>query len=56
VSPVLSITESVIATVSEHVGDAAVLPPTREIGVLSGVAPDGGDGLEAWLRARRDER
>ena len=36
----LSITESVVATVSEHVGDAPVLSLTLEIGVLSGVVPD----------------
>jgi hydrogenase nickel incorporation protein HypA/HybF len=42
VSPVheLSITESVVATVSEHVGDATVLSLTLEIGALSGVVPD----------------
>jgi hydrogenase nickel incorporation protein HypA/HybF len=36
----LSITESVVATVSEHVGDATVHSLTLEIGALSGVVPD----------------
>lgn len=36
----LSITESVIATVSEHAGDSPVLVLTLEIGALSGVVPD----------------
>jgi hydrogenase nickel incorporation protein HypA/HybF len=36
----LSITESVIAAVSEHVGRGAVLSLTLEIGRLSGVVPD----------------
>jgi hydrogenase nickel incorporation protein HypA/HybF len=42
VSPVheLSITESVVATVSEHEGDIPVLSLTLEIGALSGVVPD----------------
>ena len=36
----LSITESVVATVSEHVGSSPVLSLTLEIGRLSGVVPD----------------
>jgi hydrogenase nickel incorporation protein HypA/HybF len=36
----LSITESVIAAVSEHVGPVPVLSLTVEIGRLSGVVPD----------------
>jgi len=36
----LSITESVVATVSEHAGSAPVLALTLEIGKLSGVVPD----------------
>jgi hydrogenase nickel incorporation protein HypA/HybF len=36
----LSITESVIAAVSEHVGDTPVQSLTLEIGSLSGVVPD----------------
>ena len=36
----LSITESVVATVSEHVGDSPVHALTLEIGRLSGVVAD----------------
>jgi hydrogenase nickel incorporation protein HypA/HybF len=36
----LSITESVIAAVSEHAGGSAVRSLTLEIGKLSGVVPD----------------
>ncbi|HYZ09133.1 MAG TPA: hydrogenase maturation nickel metallochaperone HypA [Pseudonocardiaceae bacterium] len=36
----LSITESVITTVSEHVGGAPVRAVTLEIGRLSGLVPD----------------
>ncbi len=36
----LSITQSVVATVSEHVGDAPVRALTLEIGQLSGLVPD----------------
>jgi hydrogenase nickel incorporation protein HypA/HybF len=36
----LSITESVVAAVCEHVGDTAVRSLTLEIGRLSGVVPD----------------
>jgi hydrogenase nickel incorporation protein HypA/HybF len=36
----LSITESVVATVSEHVGSSPVRSLTLEIGRLSGVVPD----------------
>jgi hydrogenase nickel incorporation protein HypA/HybF len=36
----LSITESVVAAVSEHVGDTTLLSLTLEIGALSGVVPD----------------
>src|ERR1700754_1846193 len=36
----LSITESIVATVSEHVGDCPVRALTLEIGALSGVVAD----------------
>lgn len=36
----LALTESVVATVSEHVGDTAVRVLTLEVGALSGVVPD----------------
>jgi hydrogenase nickel incorporation protein HypA/HybF len=36
----LSLTESIVATVSEHVGEHPVRTLTLEIGALSGVVPD----------------